>query len=137
VSAEQARNRKRFFPVFQFDPFGEMRPDKLNRRYKQSSPMLCVPAIGLVGNGGQVVSEWLVSYAGAFYSLLAPEGKEGNGFTACVFASHNSITLFKRKALITKKPCRKTRTVRSAGQAFSAVMKSKLARMPRFMPHAA
>jgi hypothetical protein len=58
VSAEQARNRKRFLPVFQFDPFEGMWPDKLNRRYKQSSPMLCVPAIGLVGNGGQVVSEW-------------------------------------------------------------------------------
>ena len=52
VSAEQARNQKRFLPVFQFYPLGEMRPDKLNRRYKQSSPMLCVQHIGLVGNGG-------------------------------------------------------------------------------------
>jgi hypothetical protein len=43
------------------------------------------------------VGERLVSYADAFYSLLAPEGKERNGFTACVFALHNSITLFKRR----------------------------------------
>jgi len=87
--------------------------------------------LGLWGIGVQVVSEWLVSNAGAFFSLLAPEGKERSGFTACVFALHYSITLFKRKVRITKKPCRKTRTVRTAGQTFSAVTKSKLDVMPR------
>ena len=83
------------------------------------------------------MGERLVSNADGFSTLLAPEGKERNGFTACVFALLNSITLFKRKALITKKPCRKTSTARSAGQAYPAATKCKLRRMPRLVPRTA
>ena len=76
VSAQMACNRKRFLTWFQFFPFGDGRvskgksrytPLKINRQCTGSYPCWQRAVLG--------VSERLVSEGGAFYSLLAQEGR--------------------------------------------------------------
>ena len=74
VSAEQACNRKRFLPWFKLIPGERTRPGKLNSRYAHTPKMASCAGYYACRKGDvQVVSERLVSKAGAFYSLLAQE----------------------------------------------------------------
>jgi len=74
VSAEQACNRKRFLPWFQLFPSERTSPGKLNSRHPHTPKMASCAGYCACRKGDvQVVSERLVSKAGAFYSLLAQE----------------------------------------------------------------
>ena len=76
MSAEQACNQKRFLPWFQFFPNERTRPGKLNSRHPQMLNLsYCTGYCACRKGEVQVVSERLVSNAGAFYSLLAQSGK--------------------------------------------------------------
>jgi len=74
VSAEQACNRKGFLPWFQLFPGERTRPGKLNSRHPHTPKIASSAGYCACRNRDvQVVSERLVSKAGAFYSLLAQE----------------------------------------------------------------